>query len=338
MKEKSEKQIKSAFEKAKTYFANGKYEKTLDILYNFNSYAFRRAFDYIDRKESYILRASAHFKLEDYADVYDSIARFLVIPHNNNLLTRLSGFLSHSEIHSFLKNEISNEENRIIKKDKINKFLTFVEKVEDEAEKGRLLSILYQLNNAYFENEITEYLHYLLSELIQKYPDYESLKTELNEAQKNLERLELERASRVSREREQEKARLEHFRKKEKVPQENILGITPMDAYDAMQTMIKMGELIEITEAYLNSDNKEEILLKIQEKAKTFVNEEKIFLDLILNLPDKTRSIQILDRYAKAHGSTDTMKEINEIYLILSKEYPNNMLLKQLLKDFKPFV
>ena len=61
----------------------------------------------------------------------------------------------------------------------------------------------------------------------------------------------------------------------------------------------------------------EDTQLKIQEKVK--------IIDLILNLPDKTRSIQILDKYTKLNE----MKEKYDFYLTLSKEYPENMLIKQ---------
>ncbi|MHA1240841.1 MAG: Cdc6/Cdc18 family protein [Promethearchaeota archaeon] len=64
----------------------------------------------------------------------------------------------------------------------------------------------------------------------------------------------------------------------------------------------------------------EDTQLEIQEKAK--------IIDLILNHPDKTRSIQILDKYTKSNE----LKEKYDVYLSLSKEYPENMLLKQQLR------
>lgn len=66
----------------------------------------------------------------------------------------------------------------------------------------------------------------------------------------------------------------------------------------------------------------EDTQLKIQEKVK--------IIDLILNLPDKTRSIQILDIYTKSNE----MKEKYDVFLTLSKEYPENMLLKKQLRKF----
>jgi len=60
--------------------------------------------------------------------------------------------------------------------------------------------------------------------------------------------------------------------------------------------------------------------LKIPEKAK--------IIDLILNLPDKTKSIQILDKYTKSNE----MKEKYDVYLTLSKVYPENMLIRQRLR------
>lgn len=129
------------------------------------------------------------------------------------------------------------------------------------------------------------------------------------------------------------------MRKKKK--KDNIDGMTREMVMETMQTMIKMEELSEIIETYLNSDNKEENMLKIQEKIKTFEPgktlgvDNRRTLDLILNIPDKTRSIQILYKFAKSFSSTNVMKEAYEVFLILSREYPNDMMVKQMLREFE---
>ena len=99
-------------------------------------------------------------------------------------------------------------------------------------------------------------------------------------------------------------------KKNRKGPQDNGFEKKVMET---MQTMLKMAELSEIIEAYLNSDNKEEYMLKILEKTKTFENIDKIIMNLILNIPDKTKSIQILHRYAKSFRSTNFTRHVKFI-------------------------
>ena len=123
------------------------------------------------------------------------------------------------------------------------------------------------------------------------------------------------------------------MRKKEE--NEGFPEITHEMVLDTVKVMIKMAELSVIIEDYLNSDKKEEKMLKIQEKIKTFDNFKRKTLDLILNIPDENRSLQLLLRYTKSFRSTESVKEGYEIYSILSREYPNDMLLKQHVRDLE---